>query len=139
MKIATKKLLETCHVLEQGSWDNVRMEDFLAELELEDLLSIFEREHITMDVLADMSHADLSSIGVTAFGHRHRLLRKVRELAHTGGAEPGIPLGVATASHVGTQLIELPSMDKDYVAVSEEVRNPALVIISKVLSAMCLS
>lgn len=105
-----------------GAWENTSVRDLLVELELEHLLSIFEQEHISMDVLMDMSHDDLSSIGVTAFGHRHRILRKVKELAHSGGAQPAVPVGVATASHVGTQLIELPHSDKDYIAVSEEVR-----------------
>lgn len=103
-------------------WEKVSMKDFLVDLELEHLLPIFEREHITMDVLMDMSHDDLNSIEITAFGHRHRILRKVKELAHNGGAEPAVPLGVSTASHAGTQLIELPHSDKDYIAVSEEVR-----------------
>ena len=75
-----------------------------------------------MDVLMDMSHDNLASIGITAFGHRHKILRKVKELAHTGGAEPAVPVGVATAKHIGTQLIELGHNDKDYIAVSEEVR-----------------
>ena len=43
-----------------------------------------------MDVLVDMTHEDLQSIGVTAFGDRHRILRSVKELAHSGGAgKPG--------------------------------------------------
>lgn len=49
------------------------------------------RERITMDVLVDMTHEDLQSIGVTAFGDRHRILRSVKELAHSGGA--GEPWG----------------------------------------------
>ncbi len=104
-----------------GAWENSSVKDLLVELELEHLLHIFEREHISMDVLMDMSHDDLNGIGITAFGHRHRILRKVKELAHNGGAEPAVPVGVATASHVGTQLIELAHSDKDYIAVSEEV------------------
>lgn len=44
-----------------------------------------------MDVLVDMTHEDLQSIGVTAFGDRHRILRSVKELAHSGGA--GEPWG----------------------------------------------
>lgn len=95
------------------------MKDFLTELDLDHLLHIFEREHISMDILSDMSHVDLNSIGITAFGDRHRILRKVKEL---GGVEPAAPVGVATASHLGTQLVELSSTDKDYIAVSEEVR-----------------
>jgi len=30
-------------------------------------------------------------------------------------------VGVSTATHIGTRLIELPLTDKDYIAVSEEV------------------
>lgn len=74
-----------------------------------------------MDVLMDMSHDDLSSISITAFGHRHRILHKIKELAHNGGAELAVPVGVSTASHVRMQLIELSHSDKDYMAVSEEV------------------
>ena len=44
-----------------------------------------------MDVLMDMTHEDLQSIGGTAFGDRHRILRSVKELAHSGGA--GEPWG----------------------------------------------
>ena len=97
------------------------MKEFLSDLDLEALFHIFEREHISMDILMDMSHDDLMSIGVTAFGHRHKILRKVKELAHNGGAEPAVPVGVSTAKHVGTQVIELPVSDKDYIAVCEEV------------------
>ena len=36
---------------------------------------------------------------------------------------PSEPIGVTTASrHVGSQLIELSVTDKDFIAVSEEVR-----------------
>ena len=38
-------------------------------------------------------------------------------------AAPSEPVGVTTASrHVGSQLIELSVTDKDFIAVSEEVR-----------------
>ena len=35
--------------------------------------------------------------------------------------DPPDPVGVASAEHVGTQLIELLHTDKDFIAVSEEV------------------
>ena len=34
----------------------------------------------------DMTHEDLTSVGVTAFGHRHKLMKKIKELAQGGGA-----------------------------------------------------
>ncbi len=98
------------------------VKDFLAGLQLDDLyFDLFQREHITMDILMDMSHDDLASVGMSAFGHRHKIIRKVKELVDNGGAESAEPVGVAKAQHTGTQLIELSLTDKDFVAVSEEV------------------
>ena len=41
------------------------------------------REDITIGVLLDMSSDDLQAIGVTAFGYRHKILKKAKELALT--------------------------------------------------------
>lgn len=107
----------------KAAWEDVSLEEFLAGIELDRLyLPIFQQEQITMDILVDMTHEDLQSIGITAFGHRHRILKKVKELVHNGGAQPSEPVGVASAKHVGTRLIELSLTDKDFIAVSEEVR-----------------
>ena len=132
------------------------MEELLSSLQLESLTEIFQREHITMDVLVEMTNDDLVSVGVSAFGHRHKILRRTKELTTSteeemgqylfsavacvaGGCEelgvcltvesspvppppgPPDPVGVASAEHVGTQLIELLHTDKDFIAVSEEV------------------
>lgn len=132
------------------------MEELLFSLQLESLTEIFQREHITMDVLVEMTNDDLVSVGVSAFGHRHKILRRTKELTTSteeemgqcffssvpcvaGGCEelgvcltvesllvppppgPPDPVGVASAEHVGTQLIELLHTDKDFIAVSEEV------------------
>ena len=39
------------------------------------------REDITIGVLLDMSSDDLQAIGVTAFGYRHKISKKAKELA----------------------------------------------------------
>ncbi|KAJ8959542.1 hypothetical protein NQ314_006279 [Rhamnusium bicolor] len=49
--------------------------NFLASLNLEHLLDIFEREQITLDILAEMSHEDLKQIGISAYGFRHKLIK----------------------------------------------------------------
>ena len=49
---------------------NMSMGAFLASLNLESLREIFDREHINVEILADMGHEDLRQIGITAFGHR---------------------------------------------------------------------
>lgn len=56
------------------------MEDVLSSVQLESLVEIFQKEHITMDVLVEMTNEDFQSIGVTAFGHRHKLLRRIKDL-----------------------------------------------------------
>ena len=55
------------------------MEEFLSLLQLDTHVAIFQKEHITMDVLIEMTNEDLQSIGVTAFGHRHKILRRLKE------------------------------------------------------------
>ena len=112
----------------RADWEDVTIEEFLSGIEFDRLyLPVFQREQITIDILVDMSHEDLQSIGITAFGHRHRILKRVKELVHNGGAKPSEPVGVASAKHIGTQLIELSLTDKDFIAVSEEVRETSCV------------
>lgn len=53
--------------------------NFLASLGLEHLLDIFEREQITLDILAEMSHEDLKQIGISAYGFRHKLIKGKKE------------------------------------------------------------
>ena len=64
----------------RAAWEKVRVQEFLASVQLESLVEIFQKEHITMDILVEMTNEDLQSIGVTAFGHRHKILRRVKEL-----------------------------------------------------------
>jgi len=86
------------------------VEDFLSGLQLDHLHEICS-EHITMDVLVDMTHKDLQSIGITVLRHRHRILRTMKELAQVEVlVSPGWPIhstiqGVVTPIHaVLTQL-----------------------------------
>ena len=64
----------------RAAWEDVSVEELLSSLQLESLTDIFQREHISMDVLVEMTNEDLTSIGVSAFGHRHKILRRTKEL-----------------------------------------------------------
>lgn len=46
-------------------------------------------------------------------------------LEESSAPQPGPPdpVGVSSAEHTGTQLIELLHTDKDFIAVSEEVKH----------------
>lgn len=105
----------------RAPWEDISVQEFLSDLQLDLYYETFDREQITMDVLVEMTHDDLQSVGITAFGHRHKIIRKARELVHSGEVEPAEPVGVASAKHMGTQLIELSSSDREFIAVSDEV------------------
>jgi hypothetical protein len=48
-------------------------------------VQVFDREQISVDILAEMGHEDLKQIGITAFGHRHKLLKGIEKLLSGNG------------------------------------------------------
>ncbi|XP_076257576.1 tankyrase isoform X2 [Rhynchophorus ferrugineus] len=90
---------------------------FLTSLNLEHLLDIFEREQITLDILAEMGHEDLKQIGITAYGFRHKLIKGMERLvASCGGLW-------STPTNPGTLLVDLLADDKEFITVEEEMQN----------------
>ena len=47
---------------------------------MEHLCDLFDREDITLDILAEMGHEDLKTIGINAYGQRHKLIKGVEKL-----------------------------------------------------------
>lgn len=64
---------------------NMSMGAFLSSLGLEQLREIFDREHVSVDILAEMGHEDLKQIGITAYGHRHKLIKGLEKLLSGNG------------------------------------------------------
>ncbi|XP_017772298.1 PREDICTED: tankyrase [Nicrophorus vespilloides] len=95
----------------------VNIGSFLASLSLEHLLDLFEREQITLDILAEMGHEDLKQIGITAYGFRHKLIKGMERLVSSCGGM------WTTPSNPGTLLVDLLIDDKEFVAVEEEMQN----------------
>ncbi|CAB1319924.1 unnamed protein product, partial [Coregonus sp. 'balchen'] len=73
---------------------------FLKSLGLEHLREIFEREQISLDVLADMGHEELKEIGINAYGHRHKLIKGVERLL--GGQQGANPYLTFHCANQGT-------------------------------------
>lgn len=57
----------------------------LHSLQLEQLIDLFDREQITLDILAEMGHEDLKQVGVSAYGFRHKILKGIAQLRVTTG------------------------------------------------------
>ena len=52
------------------------MKEFLTNIDQEDLLPSLEMEMITLDILKEMTHDDLKSVGVSRFGQRHKIIKE---------------------------------------------------------------
>lgn len=96
----------------------VNIATFLQNLGLDHLLELFEREQITLDILAEMGHEDLKQVGISAYGYRHKLIKGMDKLlSSTNGPmwQPSI--------NPGTLLVDLLTEDKEFLAVEEEMQS----------------
>lgn len=100
---------------------NMSIGAFLNGLKLDHLKDIFEREMITLDVLAEMGHDELKDIGINAYGHRHKLIKGVEKLLSSQQALSGSFLTVPQAQ--GTILIDLKPDDKEWIHVEHEMQS----------------
>uniref|UniRef100_A0A671X5Y8 Poly [ADP-ribose] polymerase n=1 Tax=Sparus aurata TaxID=8175 RepID=A0A671X5Y8_SPAAU len=91
---------------------DMTINQFLKSLGLEHLRDIFQREQISLDVLADMGHEELKEIGINAYGHRHKLIKGIERLL--GGQQGGNPYLTFHCSSQGTVLIDLAPDDKEF-------------------------
>merc|ERR1712013_532643 len=82
---------------------NMSIGAFLTSLGLEQLREVFDREHISVDILAEMGHEDLKQIGITAFGHRHKLIKGIEKLV--SGNAPVLWQPPPSSSGQGTVLV----------------------------------
>lgn len=87
---------------------------FLSNLQLDHLIDLFEREQITLEILAEMGHEDLKQVGVSAYGFRHKILKGIAQLRAT--------TGLGNNPNPGTLLVDLLPDDKEFLAVEEEMQ-----------------
>lgn len=86
----------------------------LNSLQLDHLIELFDREQITLEILAEMGHEDLKQIGVSAYGFRHKILKRIAQLRTT--------TGLGLSPNPGTLLVDLLPDDKEFLAVEEEMQ-----------------
>jgi len=60
--------------------ENLSVARFLDDIGLGCLHDIFHKEQITMDILVEMGHDELKDIGISAYGHRHKILKRIERL-----------------------------------------------------------
>ncbi|SRR6218665_2684286 len=76
------------------SLENLSVGTFLDSLGLGHLKDIFEKEQITMDILVEMGHDELKDIGISAYGHRHKIIRRLEKLVTMNGQCPVMMINV---------------------------------------------
>ncbi|XP_075222552.1 tankyrase isoform X2 [Lycorma delicatula] len=104
-------------IKESVSHDITTLAGFLASLGLEHLLDLLEREQITLDILAEMSHDDLKQVGISAYGYRHKLIKGIEKLSSATGIVGSL------SSTPGTLLVDLLADDKEFMSVEEEMQS----------------
>lgn len=65
--------------------ENEKFDLCFFSLQLEQLIELFDREQITMEILAEMGHEDLKQVGVSAYGFRHKILKGIATIKATTG------------------------------------------------------
>ncbi|KAB7507404.1 Tankyrase-1 [Armadillidium nasatum] len=93
-------------------------------LGLEHLLEVFEREDITLDILSEMGHEELKTIGINAYGHRHKLIKGIEKLSSQQRQDslPRVLSSGGGSAWQGTILIELSRDDREFIAIEEEMQ-----------------
>ncbi|KAF8562003.1 hypothetical protein P879_10167 [Paragonimus westermani] len=109
---------------------------FLTALDLQMYIELFDKEEVTMDILAEMTHAELKELGVIVYGHRHKILKGLqrwRMSTASFGLSNGLPLPPSAVAHltVGMQNLSLSTMTgADATSVSSPAVIPDLTVSS---------
>jgi len=61
--------------------ENLSIAKLLEDIGLGCLQDIFDKEQITMDILVEMGHDELKDVGISAYGHRHKILKRIERIA----------------------------------------------------------
>lgn len=93
---------------------------FLSSIGLENLCDIFENEKITMDILVEMKQEELKEIGITAYGHRFKILKGIEKLKSNQTVGPNLHNSLPQQ---GTILIDLLPDDPEYIMVEEQMQS----------------
>ncbi|XP_078310376.1 poly [ADP-ribose] polymerase tankyrase-1-like [Crassostrea virginica] len=98
--------------------DSMSVSAFLNSVGLEQLVCVFDKEQITMDILVEMGHDELKEIGINAYGHRHKILKGLEKLAASKASAslPAVPTQ-------GTVLVDLGPEDPEYISVDEQMQS----------------
>lgn len=110
-----------CNFISPINTGPVSISKFLQDIGLDCLVELFEREHITLDILAEMGHEELKTIGVNAYGHRHRLLKEIAKMLPT----PNFSVPPILSSSISTEtiLVELKVNDHEFKLVEDKMQS----------------
>ena len=94
--------------------------EFLTALGLEQYVSQFEANDITLDVLPELASSDLKDLAVEALGHRKAILAAAKEInAEKPDATPASG-PVVTPKPTHSPLEDLSQEELDYAGLSTE-------------------
>ena len=102
---------------------NLTVRDFLKVTNCECLMSVFEREEISLGILLEMDHEDLKAAGVVAYGHRHKLVKGIRKFLEYKQDYGSSVIASMSASDEASILEDLSIVDPDFIIVSNAMQS----------------
>ena len=108
-----------------SSMENITIDVFLEKISMPHVLELFQKEDVTLDLLLEMSHDNLKTMGISTYGQRHRILKGIRDykVATAKGPVPGDnPFQGQSTNSDYPDLVDLTVTDKDYISVCVEMQ-----------------
>ncbi|XP_018648139.1 putative tankyrase [Schistosoma mansoni] len=84
-------------------------------------IDIFTFYQVTMDILLEMGHEELKELGVTVYGHRHKIIKGVQKWR--SNSTPTGPAYFPAAAAKNTVMIEIDCTDSEFLAVEEQIQS----------------
>jgi class 3 adenylate cyclase len=72
-----------------------QISDWLKKLGMSECTQRFVENHIDESIIRELTDQDLKDLGVVSLGHRHKMLRAIRDLGNTSVAATAPPAPVA--------------------------------------------
>ncbi|KAF6040293.1 TNKS2 [Bugula neritina] len=116
----------------EGILIDMSVSSFLDEIGLGHMMDMFTAERVSMDVLVEMTHESLKDIGVSAYGHRHKILRGIKDLQariperkkqKPTDSERSFDMLVRRPLAASTTLYALDPSELEFVNVAEQMQS----------------
>ncbi|CAC5360734.1 SMARCA3 [Mytilus coruscus] len=114
------------------------MVTLLKSAELLHLKEIFEREQISIDILVEMGHEDLKSIGIEAFGQRHKVIKAAKNFVTSSESKKIDQNAGCNLKTVTIKSVKVPASSTCYEDLPDPAEQPVMVLESGINTVLII-